>query len=317
MTEFRGGAGDEFRQRLLVEARTKEREEFQKNLKEMSDAAKRGVVSIDEKFAGRSDTLEEELKRQTVGLVTLEDFKRKRVRLEDEIIKSQQKNAAQAAPKEKKSKVEKSKFSFGFEDGEEEENGENVEDEEHKVKKNPFVETSFLPDREREEEERRERDALAKKWKEDQEKIKNEMIDVTYSYWDGSGHRKTMNLKKGTTVAQFLDKVRQEFRDLRGVSVDGLMFIKEDLIIPHFYSFYDLILMRARGKSGPLFHFDVHEDIRMVNDSRIEKDESHAGKVVERRWYERNQHIFPASRWEVFDPEKKYDKYTIHGGEVR
>ena len=32
--------------------------------------------------------------------------------------------------------------------------------------------------------------------------------------------------------------------------------------------------------------------------------------------YERNKHIFPASRWEVYDPQKKWDKYTIHGAEV-
>jgi hypothetical protein len=40
----------------------------------------------------------------------------------------------------------------------------------------------------------------------------------------------------------------------------------------------------CRGKSGPLFHFDVHEDVRTINDARIEKDESHAGKIVERHW---------------------------------
>lgn len=120
-----------------------------------------------------------------------------------------------------------------------------------------------------------------------------------------------------------------------------------------------------------MFHFDVHDDIRLVHDTRVEKDESHPGKVraglarselsspsnrwlagrvcsrglfrsriedncylwrfsyvspeleclttklffvcppsvvrvtcllwqiVERRWYERNKHIFPASRWET------------------
>jgi len=41
--------------------------------------------------------------------------------------------------------------------------------------------------------------------------------------------------------------------------------------------------------------------------------QSHAAKVVERRWYERNKHIFPASRWEIFDPAIKRDRYTIHG----
>ena len=42
------------------------------------------------------------------------------------------------------------------------------------------------------------------------------------------------------------------------------------------------------------------------------------GKIAERRWYERNKHIFPASRWEVYDPRvnREQQGYTIHGGEV-
>ena len=68
------------------------------------------------------------------------------------------------------------------------------------------------------------------------------------------------------------------------------------------YTFYDFIINKARGKSGPLFNFDVHDDIRLLADATKEKDESHAGKVVERSWYQRNKHIFPASRWEVSFP---------------
>lgn len=64
----------------------------------------------------------------------------------------------------------------------------------------------------------------------------------------------------------------------RGTSISSLMYVKEDLIIPHTVSFYDLIVQKARGKSGPLFHFDVHEDIRMQSDATVEKDESHAGE---------------------------------------
>jgi protein FAM50 len=112
-------------------------------------------------------------------------------------------------------------------------------------------------------------------------------------------------------------------------------------VSPQHVTFYDLIVTKARGKSGPLFHFDVHDDVRFVcvivfrtnpyvicfpltyailrltNDARIEKDESHPGKVVERRWYEKNKHIFPASRWEIYDPNIMRDKYTIHGNEVK
>lgn len=31
-------------------------------------------------------------------------------------------------------------------------------------------------------------------------------------------------------------------------------------------------------------------------------------KVVDRRWYERNKHIYPASMWRDFDPEMDYQK---------
>lgn len=73
------------------------------------------------------------------------------------------------------------------------------------------------------------------------------------------------------------------------------------LILAHLqhYTFYDFIINKARGKSGPLFNFDVHDDVRLLADATKEKDESHAGKVVERSYYQRNKHIFPASRWEV------------------
>lgn len=39
------------------------------------------------------------------------------------------------------------------------------------------------------------------------------------------------------------------------------------------YTFYDFITNKARGKSGPLFSFDVHEDVRLLNDAAVEKDE--------------------------------------------
>lgn len=124
-----------------------------------------------------------------------------------------------------------------------------------------------------------------------------------------------LQMKKGNTIQNFLQKalevLRKDFSELRSAGVEQLMYIKEDLIIPHHHSFYDFIVTKARGKSGPLFSFDVHDDIRLVNDATVEKDESHAGKVVLRSWYEKNKHIFPASRWEPYDPEKKWDKYTI------
>lgn len=64
-----------------------------------------------------------------------------------------------------------------------------------KFGKNPDVDTSFLPDREREEEERRERERLRQEWLRKQEELKAEEIEITYSYWDGSGHRKSVTVR--------------------------------------------------------------------------------------------------------------------------
>ncbi|XP_020831273.1 protein FAM50A isoform X3 [Phascolarctos cinereus] len=196
-------------------------------------------------------------------------------------------------------------------------NGEEIPSKKRKLGKNPDVDTSFLPDRDREEEENRLREELRQEWEAKQEKIKSEEIGITFSYWDGSGHQRTVKMKKGNTMQQFLQKaleiLRKDFSELRSAGVEQLMYIKEDLIIPHHHSFYYFIITKARGKSGPLFNFDVHDDVRLLSDATVEKDESHAGKVVLRRWYEKNKHIFPASRWEPYDPEKKWDKYTVRG----
>ena len=156
------------------------------------------------------------------------------------------------------------------------------------------------------------RESLRRQWEENQKSLKDEEVEITYSYWDGSGHRKTVIMKKGNSIYQFLCKVleniRSEFPELKIVTGDQLMYVKEDLIIPQTNTFYDFIVSRARGKTGPLFNFDVKEDVRLKYDATVEKDESHAGKVVLRSWYERNKHIFPASRWEPFDPTKNYSK---------
>lgn len=66
-----------------------------------------------------------------------------------------------------------------------------------KIKKDPTVDTSFLPDREREEEENKLREELRQEWALQQQKLKEEEIDITFSYWDGSGHRRTVRVKKG------------------------------------------------------------------------------------------------------------------------
>ncbi len=196
-----------------------------------------------------------------------------------------------------------------------------IETKQPRLTKDPTINTDFLPDKYRDQKIQDLREKLEDDWISMQEKVKNEKIEVVYSYWDGTGHRRSVSITKGTSIGAFLEICRSNlldnFHELRAISADNLVYIKEDLIIPHYYTFYDLIVTKARGKSGPLFHFGVHEDIRLQNDARVETDSSHAGKIVTRSWYERNKHIFPATRWEIYDPNVKRDKYTIHGDEVR
>lgn len=286
-------------------------------------------------FTAPSDTVDDMLTTDTVGLVTHSDFKARRQylercsSLEREKREALLEDAASRASLSKRKCINKSVLSFQTDDSEnddvdsddEEENREKQKTnpvrktvvKRRRLGKDPSVDTKFLPDRERESAERAERERLKEDWLRQQENIKNEVIRITYSYWDGSGHRRSCLVKKGTTVGRFLATVQSQFKQLRNMSADELMFVKEDLIIPHHYSFYDFVVMKARGKSGPLFNFDVVEDVRVVDDATKEKEDAHAGKVCDRRWYERNRHIFPASRWEVYDPNKKYDRYTTHG----
>ncbi|KAG8895162.1 hypothetical protein FRC00_007854 [Tulasnella sp. 408] len=311
------------RQQALDKQRQAMMEEFDKQKQTLLNETEKSRPG-NNRFVGQNDSMEDSLKKATVGLVTVEDFKKAREALEEAKAREsvQKAEVKEEKTKKRKKKVAKSTLSFGDEEVDEDEGSsskgkkkatdgdtESGPAAKRPKLKNPAVDTSFLPDRDREEQERVLREELRQKWLKEQEAIKKEDIEVTYSYWDGSGHRKSVT--KGDDIGTFLGKCREQFPELRGVGVDNLMYIKEDLIIPHHYTFYDFIVNKARGKSGPLFNFDVHDDVRMLADASVEKDESHAGKVVERSWYQRSKHIFPANRWEIFDPAKNYGKYTI------
>uniref|UniRef100_A0A8C8R4H6 FAM50A/XAP5 C-terminal domain-containing protein n=1 Tax=Pelusios castaneus TaxID=367368 RepID=A0A8C8R4H6_9SAUR len=326
MAQYKGAASEAGRALQLMKKRERQREHMEQMRQRI---AEENIMksNIDKKFSAHYDAVEAELKSSTVGLVTLNDMKAKQEALvkerEKQLAKKEQSKELQLyIVRVKKNDADYTTVVYV---------GCNVSQvweqevllllptelppKKRKLGKNPDVDTSFLPDRDREEEENRLREELRQEWEAKQEKIKSEEIEITFSYWDGSGHRRTVKMKKGNTMQQFLQKaleiLRKDFSELRSAGVEQLMYIKEDLIIPHHHSFYDFIVTKARGKSGPLFNFDVHEDVRLLSDATVEKDESHAGKVVLRSWYEKNKHIFPASRWEPYDPEKKWDKYTV------
>ena len=129
-------------------------------------------------------------------------------------------------------------------------------------------------------------------------------------------------------------------REWLRVSVDDLLLVRGEVIIPHHYEFYYFLVNRTEGPNGLLFDYpsplegadtnaDTTTNASMTsangsgngngngNGSGADKDkdkptliigteDGSMTKVVDRRWYERNKHIFPASVWTNFDPAKDY-----------
>lgn len=125
-------------------------------------------------------------------------------------------------------------------------------------------------------------------------------------------------------------------REWARVGVDDLMLVRGTMIIPHHYEFYFFIMNKTVGPGNVrLFDYSAEAPSKApsasgspepqpnplstsarkggLNSSLVDintlegADEDPAfTKVVDRRWYERNKHIYPASVWQEFDPEKDY-----------
>ncbi|CAI2352152.1 unnamed protein product [Caenorhabditis sp. 36 PRJEB53466] len=304
----------------LTKKRRIEKEDIENQLQRIEEDKAR--AGIQKKFAAINETPEEAIRAQTYGLVTLDELKS----IQKNALSNQDLQVArgdsgptartaqdleEAREKEEhvKRNTQKRVLSFAFDEAEDDDDVVPVI-RKKRVGMNPDVDTSFLPDRDRELVIQRRKEELAAEWRKKQEAEKNEEMKVDYAYWDGSSHRKAMKVKKGQTIGQSIgkaiDALKREFAELRSVSSEQVMFVKEDLIIPHHYTFQDFIVSKAMGKTGPLFVFDAAADVRIRQDAALDCGESHPVKIVLRSWYTKNKHIYPASRWEPFVPSKKY-----------
>ena len=80
MAEYKGTAVDFNKIKTLEKKRERDREDFLKNKQDIQkrNTISDDVVSISSKFSSTIDRVEEQLKKDTVGLVTLEDFTKKK-----------------------------------------------------------------------------------------------------------------------------------------------------------------------------------------------------------------------------------------------
>lgn len=225
MAHYKGAASEAGRAMQLMKKREIAQQEIELRKKKIEDDLK--IHNIENKFATHYNAVEQQLKTSTIGLVTLNEMKakqenivkeRERKLAQKEREKEQEKERALAAKQAEKNKQKRQiqALSFNLEEDEDEEDVEipnvvtktsvkskNVQQYKHvpkKIKKNPDVDTSFLPDREREEEENRLREELRQEWAKKQNALKEEEIEITFSYWDGSGHRRGVIMKKGKYI---------------------------------------------------------------------------------------------------------------------
>ncbi|KAL4977625.1 XAP5, circadian clock regulator-domain-containing protein [Aspergillus desertorum] len=185
------------------------------------------------------------------------------------------------------------------------------------------------------------RDALRREFLVMQEAIKNTEILVPFVFYDGTNiPAGTVKVKKGDQVWLLLDKCRKvgaelgvsgtsgaskgrkyNRREWARVSVDDLMLVKGDVIVPHHYELYYFIANSVPSFSsagGLLFDYSNKPPLPPPIDDplyRPSNDELEGGdkdpsltKVVDRRWYERNKHIFPASLWREYEPGPEFEE---------
>ncbi|KAJ4316399.1 hypothetical protein N0V94_005471 [Neodidymelliopsis sp. IMI 364377] len=351
-----------------------------------SDDSSRSGTPANGRFASQAATAEDLLKAQTVGLVNLNDYRKRRAEAMElkergsPAISSSTDTPLEGAPtpkpmfKKKRKTAGKGKLSFGVD--EEEETGSatskastprestpvniratSSEIESNLVKKKklgantsigmkPRIMTKSALQREAQQADIARQDFLRMR-----EGVKATDVAIPFVFYDGTNVPGGLcRVKKGDHIWLFLDKARKvgaelgvggdnSRRNWARVSVDDLMLVRGEVILPHHYEFYYFLFNNVTGFNGPIFDWSA-QPTKATPVSNPAEEEANAAKydplnsnknkdkessfpdhdlegynddptvtkVVDRRWYEKNKHIFPASVWEEYSPDKIYTK---------
>ncbi|KAF9695761.1 hypothetical protein EKO04_006161 [Ascochyta lentis] len=337
------------------------------------------------RFASQAATAEDLLKAQTVGLVNLNDYRKRRaeaIELKERgspAVESGADISLEGIPtpkpafKKKRKIAAKGKLSFGVDEDEETDSAvskattprENTpadasvassDAETAVVKKKklgantsvgmkPRVMTKSALQREAQQADLARQDFLRMR-----EGVKATEVAIPFVFYDGTNVPGGLcRIKKGDHIWLFLDKARKvgaelgvggdnSRRNWARVSVDDLMLVRGEVILPHHYEFYYFLFNNVTGFNGPIFDWSAQPTKTTPTLSPAEEEEANTDnydplnpkknkgkassfadnelegyhddpaltKVVDRRWYEKNKHIFPASVWEEYSPDKTY-----------
>ncbi|VUC26183.1 unnamed protein product [Clonostachys rosea] len=329
----------------------------------------------------QNKTTNERLSSNTVGLVKLSDFRKRRA----EVLEQQERESREAssnlrsgtvstrnstpdvsggdAPdgegddqrprlqprkKVKKKQGKKKLLSFG-DDEEGDEGAGEAEEGEKKSKFKANASVGVVPKavtKSALRKEAAEREALRQEFIAQRDAVKATEIAIPFIFYDGANiPGGTVRVKKGDFVWFFLDKSRKVGAELgvgekanatrtwARVGVDDLILVRGTVILPHHYDFYYFLVNKSLGPGGQrIFNYSAEAPKNKPQEETVDaglmtaaevkaaaakrladintlegaNDDPTLTKVVDRRWYERNKHIYPASTWQDFDPEKDY-----------
>jgi len=74
------------------------------------------------------------------------------------------------------------------------------------------------------------------------------------------------------------------------------MFVVDDQVIPFGYTFFELLTSKVENERGLLLDEKEKED-----EPGVYIQTSKPIKIVDRRVYEKQKHIFPCNTWKIFD----------------
>ena len=171
MAQYKGPASESQRVMHLQKKREREQEEIELKKRKLADELK--VSKMESKFSAHYDAVENDLKSSTVGLLTVEELKTRqenavkeremqlaRKNREEERKQKKEEKAKEKARKKQNQQIKALSFNTNEDDEEEEEEEDETEEDstteslsKKRFGKCPTVDTSFLPDVERDEEE--------------------------------------------------------------------------------------------------------------------------------------------------------------------
>jgi len=171
------------------------------------------------------------------------------------------------------------------------------------IGKNPDVPTDFLPDQQRDLEQKRLTENFRRRYEEQKALTLKETIKVSFSYFECFKVEKSGCFVKGTSVLQFLEFAKKQFKEeypfLEKIPADNLVCILNCTILPHRTSFYDLIEGGARNENNaPLLQL-----VGEVGSPPKLPVLDYSGMIyfIEKAKYEKMKHIYPTSVWKDLD----------------